>query len=95
MDAITIENLDVVFGQQQSQALALLDQGKSRQEIIDETGQVVGVDNVSERQTRRDLCVDGFVGFWQIQLASYSKRTQRYFSWFAENSRWRQYGGAC
>ncbi|GAJ76281.1 L-proline glycine betaine ABC transport system permease protein ProV [Vibrio sp. JCM 18905] len=26
MDAITIQNLDVVFGQQQSQALALLDQ---------------------------------------------------------------------
>ncbi len=26
MDAITIENLDVVFGQQQEQALALLDQ---------------------------------------------------------------------
>lgn len=25
MDAITIENLDVVFGQQQSQALTLLD----------------------------------------------------------------------
>ncbi|HCG5470786.1 TPA: choline ABC transporter ATP-binding protein [Vibrio parahaemolyticus] len=57
MDAITIENLDVVFGQQQSQALALLDQGKSRQQIIDETGQVVGVDNVSLTVKRGEICV--------------------------------------
>ncbi|HAS6491745.1 TPA: choline ABC transporter ATP-binding protein [Vibrio parahaemolyticus] len=57
MDAITIENLDVVFGQQQSQALALLDQGKSRQEIIDETGQVVGVDNVSLTVKHGEICV--------------------------------------
>ncbi|HBC3403907.1 TPA: choline ABC transporter ATP-binding protein [Vibrio parahaemolyticus] len=57
MDAITIENLDVVFGQQQSQVLALLDQGKSRQEIIDETGQVVGVDNVSLTVKRGEICV--------------------------------------
>ncbi|EOV4647717.1 choline ABC transporter ATP-binding protein [Vibrio parahaemolyticus] len=57
MDAITIENLDVVFGQQQSQALALLDQGKSRQEIIDETGQVVGVNNVSLTVKRGEICV--------------------------------------
>lgn len=57
MDAITIENLDVVFGQQQSQALTLLDQGKSREEIIDETGQVVGVDNVSLTVKRGEICV--------------------------------------
>ncbi|AXT72824.1 MULTISPECIES: choline ABC transporter ATP-binding protein [Vibrio] len=57
MDAITIENLDVVFGQQQTQALNLLDQGKSRQEIIDETGQVVGVDNVSLSVKQGEICV--------------------------------------
>ncbi|WP_272166279.1 choline ABC transporter ATP-binding protein [Vibrio diabolicus] len=57
MDAITIQNLDVVFGQQQSQALALLDQGKSRQEIIDDTGQVVGVDNVSLNVKQGEICV--------------------------------------
>lgn len=57
MDAITIKNLDVVFGQQQAQALALLDQGKSRQEIIDETGQVVGVDNVSLNVEQGEICV--------------------------------------
>ncbi|MGR5419979.1 choline ABC transporter ATP-binding protein [Vibrio sp. PNB22_4_1] len=57
MDAITIENLDVVFGQQQEHALALLDQGKSRQEIIDETGQVVGVDKVSMSVKQGEICV--------------------------------------
>jgi glycine betaine/proline transport system ATP-binding protein len=57
MDAITIENLDVVFGQQQTQALALLDKGKSRQEIIDEIGQVVGVNNVSLKVKRGEICV--------------------------------------
>ncbi|UYI49925.1 choline ABC transporter ATP-binding protein [Vibrio natriegens] len=57
MNAITIENLDVVFGQQQAQALALLDQGKSRQEIIDEAGQVVGVDNVSLSVKQGEICV--------------------------------------
>ncbi|MGR5458675.1 choline ABC transporter ATP-binding protein [Vibrio alfacsensis] len=57
MDAITIENLDVVFGHQQEQALALLDQGKSRQEIIDETGQVVGVDKVSMSVKQGEICV--------------------------------------
>ncbi|GAK18805.1 LOW QUALITY PROTEIN: L-proline glycine betaine ABC transport system permease protein ProV [Vibrio sp. JCM 19053] len=57
MDAITIKNLDVVFGQQQAQALALLDQGKSRQEIIDETGQVVGLINVSLNVKQGEICV--------------------------------------
>ncbi|PFG57991.1 glycine betaine/proline transport system ATP-binding protein [Vibrio sp. ES.051] len=57
MDAITIQNLDVVFGQQPKQALAHLDQGKSRQEIIDKTGQVVGVDNVSLNVKQGEICV--------------------------------------
>ncbi|WP_100753882.1 choline ABC transporter ATP-binding protein [Vibrio salilacus] len=57
MDAITINNLDVVFGNKQKQALDLLDQGKSRQEIIDQTGQVVGVDNVSMTVKEGEICV--------------------------------------
>ncbi len=56
MDAITIKNLDVVFGDKPKQALELLDQGKTRQEIIDETGQVVGVDNVS-LTVEGEICV--------------------------------------
>ncbi|RLQ18738.1 choline ABC transporter ATP-binding protein [Vibrio sp. SBT000027] len=57
MDAITIKNLDVVFGNKSKQALELLDQGKTRQEIIDEAGQVVGVDNVSLTVEEGEICV--------------------------------------
>ncbi|MEZ9698201.1 choline ABC transporter ATP-binding protein [Vibrio sp. 10N.261.46.E12] len=57
MDAITIKNLDVVFGDKPKQALELLDQGKTRQEIIDGTGQVVGVDNVSLTVEEGEICV--------------------------------------
>ncbi|MGR6859249.1 choline ABC transporter ATP-binding protein [Aliivibrio salmonicida] len=57
MDAITIKNLDVVFGKKTKQALELLDQGKTRQEIIDETGHVVGVDNVSLSVKEGEICV--------------------------------------
>lgn len=57
MDAITIKNLDVVFGDKPKQALELLDQGKTRQEIIDEIGQVVGVDNVSLTVKEGEICV--------------------------------------
>lgn len=57
MTAIRIKNLDVIFGQQSVQSLALLDQGKSRQEIIDTTGDVVGVDNVSMDIQEGEICV--------------------------------------
>ncbi|WGV98570.1 choline ABC transporter ATP-binding protein [Vibrio sp. YMD68] len=56
-DAITIKNLDVVFGDKTAKALELLDEGKTRQEIIDETGQVVGVDNVSLSVKEGEICV--------------------------------------
>ncbi|MGR5094232.1 choline ABC transporter ATP-binding protein [Vibrio maritimus] len=57
MDAITIRNLDVVFGDKPQLALDQLDRGKSRQEIIDETGQVVGVDSVSMAVKEGEICV--------------------------------------
>jgi glycine betaine/proline transport system ATP-binding protein len=57
MDAITIRNLDVVFGDKPQLALDQLDSGKSRQAIIDETGQVVGVDNVSMAVKEGEICV--------------------------------------
>ncbi|WP_330961026.1 choline ABC transporter ATP-binding protein [Photobacterium sp. 53610] len=57
MTAIRIENLDVIFGKNTGQSLALLDQGKNRQEIIDETGDVVGVDNVSLNIEEGEICV--------------------------------------
>lgn len=57
MTAIRIKNLDVIFGQQSAKSLALLDEGKSRQEIIDTTGDVVGVDNVSMEIQEGEICV--------------------------------------
>ncbi|MGR2993587.1 choline ABC transporter ATP-binding protein [Vibrio vulnificus] len=57
MDAITIENVDVVFGDKPEHALALLGQGKTRQEIIDEAGQVVGVNKVSLSIKEGEICV--------------------------------------
>ncbi|CAM3883314.1 Glycine betaine/L-proline transport ATP-binding protein ProV [Vibrio aerogenes CECT 7868] len=57
MSAITIKNLDVVFGDKPQKALPLLDAGKSRQEIIDETGLVVGVNRVSLTVQEGEICV--------------------------------------
>ncbi len=57
MTAISIRNLDVVFGDSVAQSLALLDQGKTRQEIIDQGGGVVGVHNASIDVAQGEICV--------------------------------------
>ena len=57
MAAITIKNLDVIFGEKPTQAFSLLDEGKTRQEIVDETGLVVGVNNVSLSVEEGEICV--------------------------------------
>lgn len=57
MAAISIRNVDVVFGDQIEHSLALLDKGSSRQEIIDATGDVVGVDNASIEIKQGEICV--------------------------------------
>ena len=57
MGAIIIKNLDVVFGDKPQRAFPLLDAGKTRQEIIDETGLVVAVDNVSLTVEEGEICV--------------------------------------
>jgi len=56
-NAVTIENLDVVFGNKPNKAIDLLDQGKCRQEIIEQTGLVVGVNNVSLDVKEGEICV--------------------------------------
>ncbi len=57
MNAISIKNLDVIFGDNVDKSLALLDKDKSRQDIIDITGDVVGVDNVSLDIKHGEICV--------------------------------------
>lgn len=57
MNALTIKNLDVVFGQSLEKSLALLDEGKTRQEIQEATGDVVGVHNASLTVEKGEICV--------------------------------------
>ena len=57
MPAISIQNVDVVFGPNTSQSLALLDQGQSRQEIIVSTGDTVGVHKANIDIQEGEICV--------------------------------------
>jgi len=57
MKMISIENLDVVFGDRPEEALILLDEGLNRQEIIDKTGSVVGVQNACLDIHEGEICV--------------------------------------
>lgn len=54
---IEIKNLDVVFGRKPEQALPLLDAGKTREHIREETGLVVGVSNANLRVEKGEICV--------------------------------------
>lgn len=54
---INIKNLDVIFGSQPERALALLDQGKDREQIREETGLVVGVQNANLSIKKGEICV--------------------------------------
>lgn len=55
--AVEIKNLDVIFGSHIDKAANLLDNGLSRQEIIDKTGDVVAVSNASLTVNKGEICV--------------------------------------
>lgn len=55
--AISIRNLDVVFGKNVQKSLNLLDQGKTRQQIVKDTGDVVGVQNANIDVKEGEICV--------------------------------------
>ncbi len=57
MAAVSIRNLDVIFGGNVQHSLKLLDKGKSRQEIIEDTGDVVGVHNATIEVQQGEICV--------------------------------------
>jgi glycine betaine/proline transport system ATP-binding protein len=57
MSMIRFENVDVVFSKAPGAALALLDQGLMRDEIIKKTGLIVGVENASLDVERGEICV--------------------------------------
>jgi glycine betaine/proline transport system ATP-binding protein len=54
---VNIEELDVVFGRQQKATLDLVDQGKTRDEILELTGDVVGVQDASLQVREGEICV--------------------------------------
>jgi glycine betaine/proline transport system ATP-binding protein len=46
-EVVSFRNVDIVFGGDPASALPLIDQGRSRAEIVEETGQIVGVKNAT------------------------------------------------
>lgn len=46
-NAVEFKNVSIVFGDQPETALPLMDEGKSRSEVQDKTGQILGVHNCS------------------------------------------------
>src|SRR3984885_11077299 len=57
MPAVVFENLDIVFGKRVREALALIDQGKTRDEIIAATGAVLGAAGVNLAIEKGEICV--------------------------------------
>lgn len=57
MAAISIQNVDVIFGNKVKESLAMLDKGSSRQDIIYATGDTVGVDNATIDIQEGEICV--------------------------------------
>ncbi len=57
MSMIRFENVDVIFSKYPKEALALLDQGLTRDQILKKTGLVVGVEKASLDVERGEICV--------------------------------------
>ncbi|MEN0105459.1 MAG: choline ABC transporter ATP-binding protein [Pseudomonas sp.] len=57
MSMIRFDNVDVIFSKYPKEALALLDQGLTRDQILKKTGLVVGVEKASLDIERGEICV--------------------------------------
>jgi len=57
MAAVEFRNLDIVFGQKQAQALPLIDQGRTRDEILAATGCVLGAAGINLAVDKGEICV--------------------------------------
>ncbi len=57
MSMIRFDNVDVIFSKYPKEALALLDQGMTRDQILKKTGLVVGVEKASLDVERGEICV--------------------------------------
>ncbi len=56
-NAVEFDNIDVIFGDRQSESLKLLDEGKTRAEIAKVTNNVLGVADVSFNVPQGEICV--------------------------------------
>ena len=54
---VDFKNVDIIFGNQQSEALALLDQGGTRESILEQTGSVLGVAGATLTVKAGEICV--------------------------------------
>lgn len=57
MSIIRFDNVDVVFSKDPREALSLLDQGMTRDQILKKTGQIVGVEKASLDIEKGEICV--------------------------------------
>ena len=57
MSAVAFEAVDIVFGDKPHTALPLMERGLSREEILAETGQVLGVSNCTLAVEKGQICV--------------------------------------
>ena len=57
MSAVVFENIDIVFGARQKEALALIDQGRKRDEILKATNVVLGAAGVNLAIESGEICV--------------------------------------
>ncbi|AUA34885.1 choline ABC transporter ATP-binding protein [Pseudomonas sp. SGAir0191] len=57
MSIIRFEDVDVIFSNKPREALSLLDQGKTREDILKQTGLVVGVEKANLDIQKGEICV--------------------------------------
>src|SRR5450432_2361085 len=57
MSAVVFENIDIVFGDRQKEALAMIDQGRKRDEILKATNVVLGAAGVNLAIEPGEICV--------------------------------------
>jgi glycine betaine/proline transport system ATP-binding protein len=57
MSAVVFDNVDIVFGDRQADALALIDKGATRDDILKTTGVVLGAAGVNLSIEPSEICV--------------------------------------
>ena len=54
---VEFRNVDIVFGDRVDDAIQLLDQGESREDVLTKTGSVIGVSDASVAVQKGEICV--------------------------------------